>query len=139
MDKVFADSDICLDVLTQRHPHYYYSAAIFDLAHAGKLNIFVSAVSFTNLFYLLKRQAGAAAALQGIRRLKILVTVLAVTDKIIDAALNSYFSDFEDAVQYYTAMQGGIKTIITRNVKDYKTADCVVLTPEIYLRSFETR
>ena len=136
MDKVFADTDVCLDVLTQRHPHYNNAASLFNLAHSGKLTIFVSAVSFTNLFYILRKQAGAIAALQGISRLKVLVTVLPVDDDIISLAIASDFSDFEDAVQYYAAIEGAIKTIITRNPKDYKTAACSVLTPDTYLKAF---
>ena len=137
MNKIFADSDICLDVLTQRLPHYNDSAGLFNLAHAGKMQIFVSAVSFTNLFYILSRQAGSASALQAITGLKLLVTVLPVTEKIIDAALMSQFSDFEDAVQYFTCIQGGVETLITRNVKDYKAAACTVLTPDAFIKSIE--
>ena len=55
--------------------------------------------------------------------------------KTIDSALNSVFSDFEDAIQYYTAQNHQISTIVTRNLKDYKADGIVVQTPEMFLCS----
>ena len=55
------------------------------------------------------------------------------TESVIDKALNSDFSDFEDAIQYYTALEYGIPVILTRNIRDYKKASIVVQTPESYL------
>jgi predicted nucleic acid-binding protein len=64
-----------------------------------------------------------------------LVTVLPVTDKAIDLALASRFADFEDAIQYFTAIEHAIKTLITRNLKDYKHADIPVMTADSYLKT----
>jgi predicted nucleic acid-binding protein len=64
---------------------------------------------------------------------KTLVSVLAVDDKVIEMALQSDFKDFEDAIQYYTALRHGVDTLLTRNIKDYKSAQITVLTPEAFL------
>jgi predicted nucleic acid-binding protein len=137
VDSVFIDSDVCLDLLTDRRPFSLQAAKLFGLSGEGKMLLNTGANTFTNLFYLLRKDAGGSkAAVQLISRLKSLVNVLPVTEKIIDAALSSDFSDFEDAVQYFACLYGGIQTIITRNVKDYKTAACTVLTPDAYLKAF---
>ena len=57
-----------------------------------------------------------------------------VDDKVIELALNSDFKDFEDAVQYYCAIENGIKVLITSNLKDFKHAKITVLTAEEFVK-----
>jgi len=47
--------------------------------------------------------------------------------------LNSEFADFEDAIQYYSALQNEIEVFLTRNLKDYKKAQITVLTAQDYI------
>jgi hypothetical protein len=65
---------------------------------------------------------------------KTLTTVLAVNDKIVERALASDFKDFEDALQYYTATENKISKLITRNLKDFKAAEIIVMTAEQFLK-----
>lgn len=74
-------------------------------------------------------------AKNALRKLRILLHIVDSSESIIDKALNSTFSDFEDAIQYYTALQNGISVILTRNLKEYKNASIMVQTPEEYLVS----
>jgi hypothetical protein len=63
-----------------------------------------------------------------------LVSVLAVTDKVVKLALSSEFKDFEDGLQYFTAIENNLKIVLTRNLKDYKTAEITVMTAEQFLK-----
>jgi predicted nucleic acid-binding protein len=71
------------------------------------------------------------------RKLRLIINVIDSSEKTIDCALNSDFSDFEDAIQYYTAQNHKLTTIVTRNVKDYKDSNLSVETPEMFLCSRE--
>jgi len=135
MEKVFVDTDIALDLLSERAPHYRPAAQLFTLADEGKLALYVSSLCFSNLHYLLSRLYSQAESRRILNTFKVLVKVLAVDDKIIDLALNSPFKDFEDAIQYYTAAENQIELLLTRNLKDYKAAKITVMTAEDYLRS----
>ncbi|ULQ56809.1 PIN domain-containing protein [Flavihumibacter rivuli] len=135
MEKVFIDTGIALDLLAQREPHYSFAASLFSLADKGKIAIYISLLSFSNLNYLLSRQYSPSESRRILSRFKVLVKVLAVDDKIIELALSSAFRDFEDAIQYFTAIENGIKNLLTRNVKDYKAAKIAVHTAESYLKS----
>ena len=135
MNKVFIDTDIALDLLSERMPHYFPAAQLFTLADQGKLSIYVSSLSFSNLHYLLSRLYSQAELRRILSTFKILVKVLAVDDKIIDLSLNSVFKDFEDAIQYYTATENQVGILLTRNLKDYKAAQITVMTAEDYLLS----
>ncbi len=127
--------DIALDLLSKRVPHYLPAAQLFTLADQGKLSIFVSSLSFSNLHYLLSRIYSQSESRRILITFKILVNVLAVDDKIIDLSLNSAFKDFEDAIQYYTATENQVGILLTRNLKDYKLAQITVMTAEDYLLS----
>jgi predicted nucleic acid-binding protein len=135
MEKVFIDTDIALDLLSERAPHYFPAAQLFTLADKGGLEIYVSSLSFSNLHYLLSRLYSQAEARRILNTFRILVKVLAVDEKIIDLSLNSTFKDFEDAIQYHTAAENRIDILLTRNLKDYKAAKITVMTAEDYLLS----
>lgn len=134
MDIVLVDTDIIMDLLTQRHPFYNYAARLFTMADKQEINICASSLCFNNLDYLLSKQYNKQESRRILTKLKILLSVLAVDDKIISMALASSFSDFEDAIQYYTALENNIGLLITRNLKDYKKAEIAVMTAESFLK-----
>lgn len=133
MEKVFVDTDIILDLLSEREPFYVHSATLFSRADKGEVNLFVSSLSFANLNYILSRQYSEDQARKKLLKFKTLVTVLAVNDKIIDLALSSDFKDFEDGIQYFTSIENSIKIILTRNLRDFKTSEIPVMTAEQFL------
>lgn len=134
-ERVFVDADIVLDLLCKREPFYPYAAELFTKADNGLLVLVTTSVVLANVFYILRKAAGGVKARQYMRKLRILVGVLPVGEKIVDLALNSEFADFEDAIQCFAAREQGVETLLTRNVKDYKARGVLVQTPEEYLKS----
>jgi len=134
MDRLFVDTNIVMDLLTNRQPFYSYAAKLFTLADKGNPKLYVSSVCFNNINYLLSKQYNRTVSKKILIQFKVLVTVLAVDDKIINLALNSSFNDFEDAIQYFTAIENKIPVIITRDLKDFKEAAIPVMTAEVYLK-----
>jgi predicted nucleic acid-binding protein len=134
MEKVFVDTDIVLDLLSNREPFYSHSAHLFSEADKGKIRIHVSSLTFSNLNYILSRQYSVDKARKKLLKFKTLVTVLSVTDKVVELALSSDFKDFEDGLQYFTAIENNLKTLLTRNLKDYKTSEITVMTAEQFLK-----
>lgn len=135
MEKVFVDTDIVLDLLTGREPHYEYAAELFSLADENSIKLYISSLTFANVNYILSKQLSAGQARKMLLKFKTLIIVLPVNDKIIELALASDFKDFEDAIQYNTAIENGITTLLTRNLKDFKKAEIVILTAQQYLKS----
>ena len=130
----FIDSDIILDLLAQRKSFYDYSAQIFSLAYEKELELFTTAVAYANVFYILRKIKGAEETKRQLKNLRLLIKILPVSENIIDMALNSKFSDLEDALQYYAAKENNILTVITRNAKDYKVKDIVIQSSEEFLK-----
>ena len=135
MNKYFVDTDVIIDLLANRQPHFHFSAVLFTLAEMNKFELFTTPTVIVNTFYLLRKQLGNEAAKNALRKLRLIIHVIDSSGKVIDQALNSSFSDFEDAVQYYTALNSNISAILTRNIKDYKNSNLLVQTPEIFLVS----
>ena len=133
MNKVFVDSDVILDLLAQRIPHFHFSALLFTFADMKKFELYTSPTVFCNVFYILRKELGIEKAKSALRKLRLLIKIIDSSEKTIDCALNSEFSDFEDAIQCYTAQNHQISIIVTRNVKDYKTAGIIVQNPETFL------
>lgn len=131
--KVFVDSDVILDVLADREPHSGPAKRLFNKLYRGEVDGFTSPLIFSNLFYLLRKQNGQAAAKGQLKKLRILLKVLPIDEKTVDSALGSALPDFEDALQYHCAAKAGIETIITRNVKDYKGVPGTLVTPDEFL------
>jgi len=132
--RIFVDTDVVLDLLAQTEPFYEYAAALFTQADQQNITLFISSLSFTHLHYILMRQKSSSGARKILSRFKVLVKVLPVDDKILELALHSEFTDFEDALQYYCAIENGINLLITRNIKDYKHASIPVFTAESYCK-----
>lgn len=136
MKNILVDTNIVLDLLAKRHPFYEYSAGLFSLADIGKTNLYVSAITILNTHYILSGSMTKARAKEILRKIKILVKILPCNEKIIELGLNSDFNDFEDAVQYFTAIQNKLNAIITRNTKDFKQSEIPVLTAEEYIKGY---
>jgi predicted nucleic acid-binding protein len=134
-DKVFLDTDVILDLLTRREPHFEPAVELFLEIQNKAIQAYTSPVVIANLFYILHRHFDRKKAIQSLMKIRTLVGVLNCGVHVIDSALLSDFTDFEDAVQYYTALENSIDIIITRNIKDYKTATITVTTPLEYMRS----
>ena len=138
-DKIFLDTDVALDHLADRQPFAEYAHRILALAETRELTVCVLSLSFSNLYYLLRKLKGHADALALLGKLKLLVRVATVSESEIQSALSSSFKDFEDAIQYFAAKaEGGISAIVTRNGADYTASEILVLSPEEFLAKHET-
>ena len=134
---VFIDSDIILDLLAKREPFYIFAAELFTLIDQKKIKAFTSPLIFANLHYILKRHKSNNFALQSLRKLKTMINVLAINSRVVEQALNSGFKDFEDAIQYFTAVNNGIKIILTRNKTDYNKSSITISTAEEFIKIWQ--
>ncbi len=134
-EKIFVDTDICLDLLLQRQPYYKSAAQLFTFVDKKKIEAYVSSLSFSHIHYILRHDYSVNESRKVLSRFKVLTNVLAVDDKVIELALQSDFKDFEDGIQYYTAIENNIKVLLTRKLKDYRTATIPIMTTEEYLKS----
>jgi predicted nucleic acid-binding protein len=136
--KVFVDTDVIIDFLVDRQPHAVASSKIFDLCDLGIIEINTSTLCINNVHYIISKVVGDVKAREILSELMELIEVLGVGKPDILNALKSKFKDFEDAVQHSVAMCAeDIKSIITRNTKDYRKAEISVFSPDAFIRMIE--
>lgn len=133
MEKVFVDTNIVLDLLAKRDGFYEAAQELFSKSDNEEIDLYVSALTIANTHYLLTNRYKADDVRKIIIKFKILVKVLPTDDKIIDLALASDFKDFEDAMQYHTALENNLDIIVTRNKRDFKNTKLPILTAQEYV------
>jgi hypothetical protein len=74
-----------------------------------------------------------AEARKTLIKFKVLVSVAPMDDKVLELALVSDFKDFEDAIQYHSALENKVDIIITRNKKDFKNSKLPIMSAREYL------
>jgi predicted nucleic acid-binding protein len=119
-DKIFLDTDVVLDHLADRQPFSEYAHRLFAMAEQGRVTLYVSSLSFSNLFYILRKVKGGDEALDLLRQFKKLVKVVSVGEGEVAKALDGSFRDFEDALQCFSARTvSEIALVISRNKIDF--------------------
>jgi len=88
-------------------------------------------------FYILAKFEGSKIALEKIRKFKLLCDISIMNGEVVDKAINSDFKDFEDAMQYFSAIATNCDLIITRNENDFKNALIPILNGESYLQTLK--
>ena len=133
--KLFLDTNVMLDLLGERQPFYDAIAKIATLADKGKIILVVSALSYATVNYFLAKYENTQKAKDKLSKFKIISEICSLDEIIIEKSLNSYFNDFEDALQYFSALKSECNVILTRNGKDFKESALPIMTPDEFLLS----
>lgn len=136
MRQLFLDTNVIIDFLSNRKPFNINAAKLFDLSEKGELKVYVSAVSYNNIYYILRQTYSNAETLHLLSELMEMTEIIDVTKSIIKKAVKSEIKDFEDAIQYHCALSNNkIDILVTRDAKDYKKSTLPVMNPEEFLAS----
>ncbi|MBX2922833.1 MAG: PIN domain-containing protein [Chitinophagaceae bacterium] len=135
MERIFLDTNIIIDFLGERENVYEPAAKILTLADKKKIKVYTSPTSIANAYYLLSKYENAKVALEKIRKFKLICSMSIMDDEVIEKAILSGFKDFEDAMQYFSAIAANCDVIITRNEKDFKNALIPVMDAGSYLQT----
>jgi predicted nucleic acid-binding protein len=137
-EKLFFDNDVILDISIARDEllknDVNETIKLINLVESNEYKGYTSAIVFTNTYYIQRKLKDHNVSINFLKKLRLILDVLSVNDKIIQKALESGFNDFEDAVQYFTAIENKMDYIITRNIEDYKKSTIKVCTPSQYLK-----
>ena len=134
MDRLLVDTNVLLDVIGRREPHFKDSVRIWELAECRQVEAFVAAISFNNVYYIARRLANHKTALTAVENIRRIFSTASVDESTIDSALASAVCDFEDAIQHDCAKAIGARWLLTRNVRDYpSTGKPTAITPSEYL------
>jgi predicted nucleic acid-binding protein len=133
--KVFVDTNVLLDVLAKREPFYADAARIWSMAERGQIEAQVSVISFNNIYYVVRRAANRKAADQALRLMRNVFTVVPLNVQVLNQAIDAGFGDFEDAIQFHSAIHAGADCLITRDAEHFPATMFPVLTLPEFLAS----
>jgi predicted nucleic acid-binding protein len=139
MKKLFIDTNVLIDFLDKRNPFFYEIAKISSLAEDNQVRLVASSISFVNTFYVLRKKTENNRVIESLKKFRVICDVSSVDELVIDESLFSNFTDFEDAVQYYSAIQAKCDILITRNEKDFKNSEIPVMSPNKFLEIFNKK
>lgn len=134
--KALIDGNIILDVLQNRKPHAEASAMIWKLCETGLIEGYVSALTFADLVYVMRKELNPEKISEVLKKLTLIFhfTELSVSD--IEKAAEMMWNDYEDAVQAATAARLHADAIITRNTRDYLQSRIPAFTPQKFLERY---
>ena len=131
MRRLFLDTNVVPDFLAKREGFYEYAAKIISLPDNGEdILLLCSSLTFANANYILTHLVGKDLSRRLLSDFFNRCTITNVTNADVASALSSQFKDFEDALQYYSALHSYSDVIITRNKKDFSFSEIPVLEPK---------
>jgi predicted nucleic acid-binding protein len=136
--KILLDTNIIVDDALEREPFLEASEQVLVLVEQGQVEGYISASTFSDLYYIIRRARGREWTLTYLRQLVNFCRVTTVDSTAINMALNLNFKDFEDAIQYSPAVLNHLDAIITRNPRDFPVATPRIITPEELIQELTT-
>lgn len=135
---IFLDTNILVDIVTNRHPFSKNAISIFDYCQKSNIKMHSTSHSIATLHYLVKKIVDEKELRLIIEDLLDTISIIGVTESILKKSLKSNHKDFEDAIQILSAQSiNNMDCIVTRDLKDYKFAEITVLTPDDFLTTIE--
>jgi len=134
-DRLFLDTNVVLDLLGERIPFYEPMAQIASMADRREIRMVTSALSYPTIFYILTKYEPRKVVMDKLQKFNTLTEIADLTNNILKKGLTSQFVDFEDALQYYSAIRSKCNFIITRDFRGFKASALPVMTPAEYLAS----
>ena len=132
MKKLFLDTNIVIDLLDKREPFCYDAVRLFTMAYNKKVQLLVSPMTYATASFFLRKH-GTEEVRRLLNNFRLLSRVTTANERTVDESLVSQFADFEDALQYYSALTAKAEAIITRNKKDFANSKIPVMTAGEYL------
>ena len=127
--KILLDTNVILDVAQQIQPYYDESDQVLSLVEQGQLEGYISASSFSDIYYISRKTQGRDWSLRFLQKLVSFCKIATVDEAAISMALAANFRDFEDAIQYSVAVINQLDAIVTRNTQDFTNVTLPILTP----------
>lgn len=134
--KLFIDTNVVLDLLQYREPWVNDTIILFQLAKEKEVELVVTDLTFVNVVYIAGKNFDKKKLHETLVGLKKLVSVVPIGDACIEQALTGYFSDFEDATQYFAAKRERVDYILTRDENGFKMSDIPVMNVTDFLNNF---
>ncbi|MBP6432931.1 MAG: PIN domain-containing protein [Ferruginibacter sp.] len=135
--KIFIDANVLIDLLNKSNDLHNAALVLFNDSINNKKVIYCSPTSFAIVYYFLGKTIKNKVKLnKTVKELFLLFSFTREDNIVMDKVLTSDFSDLEDSLQYYSALDAKADVIITKNYFDFKASAIPVYHPLHYVNEF---
>ena len=128
--KVLLDTNIIIDIALERQPYFTNSETVLAFVEQGQIEGYISASTISDLYYLIRKQKGRDLTIEFLQEILTFCQIATVNQAAIIMVFTTNFKDFEDSIQYSTAVVNKLDAIITRNPQDFPIVTPRIITPE---------
>ncbi len=133
--RIFIDANILVATLNREYPLFNWSARVLSLHGTHNIQLFTSPLCLAIAFYFATKKSGETLARKKIELLCKNIGITTVDEKITEKAIkNQKIKDFEDGLQYYSALNQKCDIIITEDQHDFYFSEIEVLGCEVFLK-----
>ena len=132
---VFIDTNVAIDFMARRKDFFENAALVIEYCRLKNHKVLISSLAFATASYILSQHHKMSKnSIKNIFNSFISHRIITPVDsKTIKESLTSEFDDFEDAMQYYSALRENADIIITRNKDDFDESLIPIYTPQEFL------
>ncbi len=134
---IFVDANILVSVLNREYPVYNYSSRILSLAGKPSFNLFTSPLNLAIAFYFAQKKCSNKLAKQKINIIQQHLKITEINASTVKLALeNKKAEDFEDGLQYYSALNSKCDCILTEDLNDYYFSEIEILNSKDFMMKY---
>jgi len=136
--RLFVDANILVATLNKEYPLFTWSSRLLSLQGKHDIVLFTSPLCLVIAFYFSSKKSGEKKAREKIEMLLQHIGITSVDENITGQAVkNKLIHDFEDGLEYYSAIQHKCDCIITENQKDFYFSKLEVIGCEAFLQKLQ--
>jgi len=135
--KIFVDANILISVVNREYPLYNFTARILSLANKSPFKLYTSPINLAITFYFAQKKCSTKQAKQKIGTINQYISVTEINSKMVKLALqNKKAEDFEDGLQYYSALDSQCDCILTEDLNDYYFSEIEVINSQDFMMKY---
>jgi predicted nucleic acid-binding protein len=132
--RIFLDANILVAVLCNEYPQFSFCSKVLSLCDDKRYMVYTSPLCLAIAYYFAEKKNGSKLAKQKIHLLcsKINITTMNA-DVVNKATTNKAIEDFEDGMEYYSAIESKCKCIVTNDKDDFYFSKIEILNAHDFL------
>lgn len=133
--KIFLDANVLVSVLNREYPLFPLSARVLSLSDRPDFELVTSPICLAIAFYFSEKKSGSNLAKKKIEVLSTKLKMTSVDQAVVDLAIkNPRITDFEDGLEYYSAINSTCEIIVTEDQNGFFFSDIPVYTCKQFLQ-----
>lgn len=133
--RLFLDANVLVSVVNQEYPLFRYSSRIVSLIDNPSYQVFTSPLCLAITYYFAEKKSGSKKALEKLKLLSGKISITSIDNSVVLQTIgNPKIHDFEDGMEYYSALASGCELIITEDLGDFYFSEIPTKTCEAFCK-----